>query len=110
MTGRHAIVALRAARAVQMEDVACGDASGRPLELVAAALPVKGACGVAARPDVVRPWTASLGGPAAPTARWRRHGTSTHGSGSDRGLPDGGSGPVGRPGPDPSTTSRRWHP
>ena len=105
MTGRRVIGALTAARAVQMKDVASGDASGRLRELVAATLPVKGACGVAARPDVVRPWTASLGGPAAPTARWRRHGTSTHGPGSDRGVPDGGSGPVGRPGPAPSTTS-----
>jgi hypothetical protein len=97
-----------AAQAGRFSRAADGGAAGKARELVAAALPIKGACDVAARPDGVRPCAASLGGPAAPTARWRRHGTSTHGPGPDRGLPDGGSGPVGRPGPVPFYTTTRW--
>ena len=98
---------LKAAEATCLDGAACGGACGRFRELVAAALPVKGACGVAARPDCVRPWTASLGGLAAPTARWRRHGTSTPGPGTDRGLPDDEAGPVGRLGPVSYSRTRR---
>ena len=98
--------ALEAARAVNDDGAAEVGAAGRPRELVRVALPVKGACGVAARADVVRPWTVSLGDPEAPLARWRQEGTSTHGPGSDLGSSDGESGPVGRPGSDPLSNSR----
>lgn len=98
-----------AAQAGRIDRAAGGGAGGWAWELVATALPIKSACGVAARPDCVLPWTASRRGRGAPTARWRRHGTSTHGPGPDRGLPDGGSGPVSRPGPVPSSMTTRWH-
>lgn len=98
--------ALRAAQAVTDDGAAEVGAVDRPRELAGVALPVKGACGVAARADGVRPWTASLGAPEAPEARWRQEGTSTHGPGSDLGSSDGESGPVSRPGPDPLSTTR----